>query len=45
LGRTAYIHADLRDPQAILDHPVTRDVLDFTRPVVLIRRIYEYSFE
>jgi hypothetical protein len=35
-GRTAYIHADLRDPQAILDHPVTRDVLDFTRPVALM---------
>jgi hypothetical protein len=35
-GRTAYIHADLRDPQAILSHPVTRDVLDFTKPVALI---------
>jgi hypothetical protein len=35
-GRTAYIHADLRDPQAILDHPVTRDVLDFTQPVALM---------
>src|ERR1700678_3514207 len=28
-GRTAYIHADLRDPEAILASPVTRDVLDF----------------
>ena len=35
-GRTAYIHADLRDPQAILDHPVTRDVLDFTQPIALM---------
>jgi hypothetical protein len=35
-GRTAYIHADLRDPQAILDHPVTRDVLNFTQPVALM---------
>ena len=28
-GRTAYIHADLRDPAAILSHPDTRAVLDF----------------
>jgi hypothetical protein len=26
-GRTAYIHADLRDPAAILSDPVMRDVL------------------
>jgi hypothetical protein len=35
-GRTAYIHADLRDPEAILSHPVTREVLDFTQPVALM---------
>ena len=35
-GRTAYIEEDLRNPQAILSHPVTREVLDFTRPVALI---------
>jgi hypothetical protein len=35
-GRTAYINADLRDPAAILSDPVTRDVLDFGRPVGLI---------
>jgi hypothetical protein len=35
-GRTAYIQADLRDPAAILDSPVTREVLDFTRPVALM---------
>jgi hypothetical protein len=35
-GRTAYIHADLRDPAGILAHPVTRDVLDFTQPVALM---------
>jgi SAM-dependent methyltransferase len=35
-GRTAYIHADLRQPDKILIHPVTRDVLDFTQPVALI---------
>lgn len=35
-GRTAYIHADLRDPTAILNDPVTRDVLDFTQPIALM---------
>jgi len=35
-GRTAYIHADLRDPAAILDHPDTRAVLDFGQPVALM---------
>jgi hypothetical protein len=35
-GRTAYIQADLRDPERILSHPTTLDTLDFTRPVALI---------
>ena len=35
-GRTAYLHADFRDPVAILSHPDVRDVLDFGRPVALI---------
>jgi hypothetical protein len=35
-GRTAYIHADLRDPAAILASPAVRDVLDFSQPVALI---------
>ena len=35
-GRTAYIHADLRDPAAILSDPVTREVLDFGQPIGLI---------
>jgi hypothetical protein len=35
-GRTGYIHADLRDPRAILDDPVTREVLDFSQPVALM---------
>jgi hypothetical protein len=35
-GRTAYIHADLRDPAAILSDPVTRDVLDFSQPIALM---------
>src|SRR5215471_16660182 len=28
-GKTAYIEADLRDPEKILQHPVTRQTLDF----------------
>jgi SAM-dependent methyltransferase len=35
-GRTAYIHADLHDPDKILGDPVTRDTLDFTRPIALM---------
>jgi S-adenosyl methyltransferase len=35
-GRTAYLHADLRDPAAILSHPDTRAVLDFGEPVALM---------
>lgn len=35
-GRTASIQADLRDPSAILESPVTRDVIDFTQPVALL---------
>lgn len=34
-GRTAYIHADLRDPAAILSSPVTREILDFSQPIAL----------
>ena len=35
-GRTAYIHADARDPGAILDNPVVRGTLDFSQPVGLM---------
>lgn len=35
-GKIAYIEADLREPEAILAHPVTRQTLDFTRPVALM---------
>ena len=35
-GRTAYIHADLRDPQSILTNPVVREVLDFSQPIALV---------
>lgn len=34
-GRTAFILADLRQPQAILDDPTLRDTLDLGRPVAL----------
>jgi len=34
-GRTAYIDADLRDPQAILDAPQFADTLDPSAPVAL----------
>jgi hypothetical protein len=30
------IHADLRNPRAILDHPETRRLIDFTQPVALV---------
>jgi hypothetical protein len=35
-GRTAYVHADLRDPRSILSDPSVLDVLDFSRPVALM---------
>ena len=35
-GKAAYIHADLRDPVAILANATVRDVLDFDRPVALM---------
>jgi hypothetical protein len=35
-GRTAYIQADLREPEAILSSPVVREVLDFSQPVALM---------
>jgi hypothetical protein len=35
-GRTAYIHADLRSPDAILSSPVVQGVLDFSQPVALM---------
>jgi hypothetical protein len=35
-GATAYIHADLRDPDAILNDPELRATLDLNRPVALL---------
>jgi hypothetical protein len=34
-GRTAYVEADFRDPDAILGAPELREVLDLDQPVVL----------
>lgn len=35
-GTTAVIHADLRDPDALLSHPDLRGLIDFARPVGLL---------
>jgi S-adenosyl methyltransferase len=35
-GRTAYIHADMRDPAAIIGAPQLRDTIDLSRPVALL---------
>ena len=35
-GRTAYIQADARDPEAILTAPATLELLDFSQPVGLL---------
>jgi S-adenosyl methyltransferase len=35
-GKCAYIQADIRDPQAILANPVTRETLDFSEPIALV---------
>ncbi|MFB9234412.1 SAM-dependent methyltransferase [Plantactinospora siamensis] len=35
-GATAYLEADLREPEAILHHPDLRRVLDLDRPVALM---------
>lgn len=34
--RAAIVHADMRDPEAILGHPETRRLLDFDQPVGLL---------
>jgi hypothetical protein len=35
-GNTAVIHADLRDPAAILDHPRARALIDFSQPLAVL---------
>lgn len=34
-GNAQFVLADVRDPAAIVDHPVVNDLIDFTRPVAL----------
>ncbi|NLT56402.1 MAG: SAM-dependent methyltransferase [Actinomycetales bacterium] len=35
-GRTAVLEADLRDTDAILDHPSTRELIDFDQPMAVL---------
>ena len=35
-GNTVVIEADLREPQAILDHPGTRELVDFSQPLAVL---------
>jgi S-adenosyl methyltransferase len=35
-GRTGYVRGDLREPESILNDPITREVLDFDRPIALM---------
>jgi len=35
-GRTAYLDADLREPEKILGHPAVAKTLDFSQPVALM---------
>ncbi|MFC4495147.1 SAM-dependent methyltransferase [Streptomyces ovatisporus] len=35
-GNVGFVLADLRDPQAIIDHPTTRQLIDFDEPVALM---------
>jgi hypothetical protein len=44
-GRTAYIHADLRDPQSILSNPLVREVLDFSQPSTLVIVAVLHSYQ
>jgi O-methyltransferase involved in polyketide biosynthesis len=34
--RTAAVLADIREPGAVLDHPVTRELIDLTQPVAVL---------
>ena len=35
-GSTRIVLADLREPDKILTHPKTRDLIDFSQPVALL---------
>jgi hypothetical protein len=45
-GTTGIVLADLREPQAILDHPTTRTLIDFGEPVgLLVVAIFHFITE
>jgi hypothetical protein len=35
-GETRFVTADLRDPDGVLNHPQTRELIDFAQPVGLL---------
>ncbi|MEU9504144.1 SAM-dependent methyltransferase [Streptomyces sp. NPDC048196] len=35
-ARTGFVLGDVRDPKAVLDHPVVRELIDFDEPVALL---------
>lgn len=35
-GKAGFVLADLREPEAILDHPTTRELIDFDQPVAVM---------
>jgi hypothetical protein len=35
-GKSVYIDGDMREPETILSHPVTKETLDFTKPIALM---------
>lgn len=35
-AHTGFVHGDVRDPQAILEHPTVRELIDFDQPVALL---------
>ncbi|WP_030543224.1 SAM-dependent methyltransferase [Streptomyces albus] len=35
-GNAAFVHADVREPRSILDHPTVRRLIDFDQPVALM---------
>jgi hypothetical protein len=45
-GTTGIVLADLREPQAILEHPTTRALIDFGEPVgLLVVAIFHFIAE
>jgi SAM-dependent methyltransferase len=44
-GQTAYIQADMHEPDTIVNHPRLREVLDLSHPVALLLVAVLHSFE